>query len=139
VRYDVNMDALLRGHGITRFTARELCPVGRTWGGVTLKAPPCVLWANIIPTVRVAQQAREHFGRPMIVNSGYRDPDYNRAVGSSPGSQHVRFTAMDVRIAGVTPRGLYDWFVQHPEAGRMGIGLYPTFVHIDKRGAAARW
>jgi uncharacterized protein YcbK (DUF882 family) len=73
------------------------------------------------------------------VSSGYRDPAYNQAVGGAPGSQHVRFTAMDVHIPGVEVRDLWQWFMRHPEAPRMGIGLYRTFVHIDTRGSAARW
>jgi hypothetical protein len=137
--YLKDMDPYLAGHGITRFTARELCPVGRRAGNALLRAPPCTLWANIIPTARLAQQAREHFGLPMIVNSGYRDAEYNRAVGSTSGSLHVTFRAMDVRVNGIAPRAIYDWFDGHAEAHRLGLGLYPMFVHIDTRGSRARW
>jgi hypothetical protein len=137
--YERDMPPYLAGQGVTRFTARELCPVGRVHAGVALRAPHCDLWANIVPTALLAQEAREHFGRPMIVNSGYRDLAYNHAVGSTPGSLHVQFRALDVRIPGVTPRALYDWFDRHPQGGRIGLGLYPTFVHIDTRGHRARW
>jgi hypothetical protein len=135
-----DFDAYLRGHGITRFTSRELCPVGRTRGAVALQAPPCALWVNIIATAQLAQEAREAFGRPMTVTSGYRDPAYNRAIGGATMSTHVEFRAMDVHIPGISPRQLYDWFDAHAESQRIGLGVYSSgFVHIDTRGTRARW
>jgi uncharacterized protein YcbK (DUF882 family) len=135
-----DFDAYLRGHGVVRFTARELCNVGRKAGDVELQAPPCDLWDRIIPTALLAQEAREHFGAPMTVNSGYRDLAYNRAVGSTDGSVHVQFRAMDIVIPGVTPARLYGWLDRHPEwGGKIGLGRYPTFVHLDCRGHRARW
>jgi uncharacterized protein YcbK (DUF882 family) len=134
-----DFDAYLKGHGITRFTAAELCPVGRVAGGVTLQAPPCELWDRIIPTLRIMQEAREHYGRPMTVTSGYRSLAYNRAIGSTDGSLHVQFRACDVSMQGITPRQLRDWFDLHAESGKLGLGLYNTFVHIDTRGTRARW
>jgi uncharacterized protein YcbK (DUF882 family) len=128
--YEEGMGALLVSHGVTRFTARELCQVGRSNAGVILKAPPASLWPNIIPTAKIAQEAREHFGEPMLINSGYRDPAYNRAVGSSS-RRHVDFFALDVRLARTPTRALYDWLTRHPEAGKMGLGYYPGFVHMD--------
>jgi hypothetical protein len=135
-----DFDAYLRGHGITRFTARELCPVGRMRGAVALQAPPCALWVNIIATAQLAQEAREYFRRPMTVTSGYRDEAYNRAVGGSGASLHMEFRAMDVSIPGIDPRSLYWWLDMHAESQRIGLGLYDTgFVHLDTRGTRARW
>lgn len=137
-----DFDAFLRGHGITRFSARELCPVGRLADGTgpALEAPPCEQWTNIIPTVKIAQEAREHFGRPLFINSGYRDPEYNRAIGGAPESQHMRFGALDMAFRGVvTPSDLFRWLDRHPESGRFGLGLYYTFVHLDTRGSRVRW
>jgi uncharacterized protein YcbK (DUF882 family) len=136
--YEEGMGALLESHGIIWFTARELCPVGRSNAGVILEAPPAKLWKNIVPTVKIAQEAREHFGEAMIVTSGYRDQAYNRAVGSSS-RRHVDFFALDVRLAGTPTRQLFDWLDRHPQAGRLGLGYYPTFVHVDTMGTRARW
>jgi hypothetical protein len=138
--YTVDFDALLAGHGITRFSARELCPVGRrTPSGVALKAPPCELWGNIVPTLRVAEWLRGHFGTLVIVNSGYRDAAYNRAVGSTDNSMHVQFRAMDIVLPGISSARVVQALETHPEASRMGIGTYSSFVHIDVRGSRARW
>jgi hypothetical protein len=139
VKYIPDFDALLRGYDVRYFTARELCPVGRLAGGVVLKAPPCGIWGNILPTVRILDELRAFYGKPVIVNSGYRDAAYNRAVGSTPGSMHTQFRALDFSIAAIQPRSLYEWLDRHREADRIGLGLYPTFVHLDTRGHRARW
>lgn len=45
---------------------------------------------------KVLQPLRDKFGHPIIVNSGYRSPLVNKAVGGAPGSQHVRAEAVDI-------------------------------------------
>jgi uncharacterized protein YcbK (DUF882 family) len=137
--YYEHFGAMLRGHGIENFTARELAPVGRRVGAAVLQAPPCDLWSNIIPTLRVAEWLRGYFAKPVIVNSGYRDRIYNRAVGSTDASQHIRFTALDIRVPGVTSDEIVRVLEAHEDRDRLGIGRYSTFVHIDTRGQRARW
>jgi uncharacterized protein YcbK (DUF882 family) len=129
--YDRDMPAFLRGHGITRFSADELCPVGKkNKRGDVLQAPPCELWSNIIEVAQLAEEARNHFGVPLDVNSGYRDLVYNAGVGSTS-DRHVRFAALDLASKGVTSKALHAWLSTHPKRHRMGLGLYPTFVHVD--------
>lgn len=49
------------------------------------------------------QKIRNHFGRPMTVTCGLRDPAYNRALsGSIPNSLHLVGRACDFNIPGVT-------------------------------------
>lgn len=146
--YDEVMGKVMEAAGVKYFTAAEVCPVGRITHDrmgrpVALKAPPAKLFGNILPTLEVADWLREAYG-PIVVNSGYRDPDYNRAVGSTDGSMHVRFNALDLRPVRVSVRTLHRAALSHPLAHRMGIGLYDSFIHIDTRGllcetAPARW
>lgn len=49
----------------------------------------------------VLQPLRDGLGRPLRVNSGFRSPPVNKAVGSSMTSQHVRGEAADIECAGV--------------------------------------
>ena len=42
-------------------------------------------------------------GKPVMVNSGYRSPQVNLAVGSKPTSQHCLGCAADIRVPGMTP------------------------------------
>lgn len=77
---------------------------------------------------------------PLAVNSAYRTPAYNAAVGGSPGSQHVQGRALDLRPT--DPRYLADLYAvirSRAEAvlAIRGIGRYATFVHMDTRPTAA--
>jgi len=54
-----------------------------------------LLAENILQPVRTA------YGRGVKVNSGYRSPDVNAAVGGSRTSDHTRGMAADIEIPGV--------------------------------------
>ena len=45
----------------------------------------------------VLDPLREAWGRPIVVNSGYRCPKLNRAVGGVARSQHIKGEAADIR------------------------------------------
>ena len=38
---------------------------------------------------------------PIIINSGFRSPEVNRAVGGSPTSNHLTGCAVDIRVCGM--------------------------------------
>lgn len=38
---------------------------------------------------------------PIIINSGFRSPEVNKAVGGSPTSNHLTGCAVDIRVAGI--------------------------------------
>lgn len=105
------------------------------------ETPDRNLWANIVPTLRVVDDLRDHFGKPCIITSSYRSPRYNAKVGGAPQSYHTRFNALDIKINGVSPRKVYDVLNNWRHHGRFagGLGLYSTFVHIDTRGRNATW
>ena len=46
----------------------------------------------------VLDPLREAWGSPIRVNSGYRCPELNEAVGGTPGSQHLRGEAADITV-----------------------------------------
>ena len=115
----------------------------RERNGVKNSPPRKRLWKNIVPTQRVVDDLRESFGKPCRILSSYRAPDYNRAVGGAPLSQHKEFTALDITIDGISPQRVYDRLIEWRKAGKFigGLGLYPSsgFVHIDTRGRNATW
>ena len=47
----------------------------------------------------VLDPAREKWGKPILVTSGYRCPELNKAVGGVPTSQHLKGEAADI-VAG---------------------------------------
>lgn len=121
----------------------------RTRGAVRNSLPPEALWPNIIKTLVVIDEIRHRYGAPAEVTSAYRSPAYNRAVGGEAASFHMRNMAVDLvvddpkrfRKIAASLRGKT---FKLPENGgtfvwRGGIGLYPSFVHVDCRGYDASW
>lgn len=88
--------------------------------------------------VDVLQKIRNHFGKPVNINSGYRTPTYNKKVGGVAQSQHLYGTAVDVYINGVTPKAVAE-YAETLLGNKGGIGIYSSFTHIDVREAKARW
>jgi hypothetical protein len=58
---------------------------------------------------KVLQPVRDHFGKGVKVNSGFRHPDVNAAVGGSKTSDHCRGQAADIEIPGVPNAELAEW------------------------------
>ncbi|MFP6864554.1 MAG: D-Ala-D-Ala carboxypeptidase family metallohydrolase [Roseibacillus sp.] len=110
--------------------------------GIANNLPPESLWEKLIPTLKVADEIRDRLELPLCrITSGYRTPNYNAVIpGAVRGSYHTRNQALDL-IYFCTTRKAYDMAVKLRQEGffRGGIGLYPTFIHLDTRGYAATW
>ena len=59
--------------------------------------------------VHVLQPVRDHYGKGVKVNSGFRHPDVNAKVGGSKTSDHCRGMAVDIEIPGVPNAELAEW------------------------------
>lgn len=93
---------------------------------------------NLIELAKDLQFIRNHYDKPMIITSGYRDPVTNRRVGGARRSRHTLGQAADFRIAGVHPRQVANWLASS-KLGNNGIGDSARFTHYDTRGYRARW
>jgi len=85
---------------------------------------------------------REHFQKPVKINSGYRSPEWNAKIGGAENSQHLLGKAADVVIDGISPDEVADAIEFLIDGGMMkqgGLGRYKTFTHYDIRGRKARW
>ena len=60
----------------------------------------------------VLDPLRQALGRRVIVNSGYRSPAVNRAVGGYHESQHMRGEAADIAVPGMDARFLAEAIVR---------------------------
>lgn len=89
-------------------------------------------------TLQVLEAVRQHFGKPVIVNSACRCPDHNRAIGGAANSQHLYGRACDIRIKGIDPDDVHDW--TDANFPFVSLGRYATFTHVDTRSdGPARW
>ena len=75
------------------FTLRELT---KTNTGIQNNPSEIEIERLRILCEKVLQPLRDKFGHPIIVNSGYRSPLVNKAVGGAPNSQHSRAEAADI-------------------------------------------
>ena len=84
-------------------------------------------------TLTVLQPLRDRVGHPLRINSGYRCPELNRAVGGVPTSQHVKGEAADVAAA--DPYLLAKVVRDTPEIWNEvdQMILYPAFIHLSHR------
>lgn len=116
----------------TNFTVSEFACHGRG----------CCSTAHIdTGLVSILQRIRDHFGKPVTINSGYRCPAHNKAVGGAIGSYHAKGMAADIAVEGVAPAEVAKYA---ESIGVRGIGLYETakdgyFVHVDTRTVKSFW
>ena len=110
--------------------------------GIENTLPPRHLWEKLAPTLKAADELRERLELPLCrITSGYRSPRYNAIIpGAVRGSYHTRNQALDL-IYFCSAQKAFQMALQLRKEGffRGGIGLYPTFIHLDTRGYAATW
>ncbi len=74
------------------------------------------------------ERVREQLGRPLVINSAYRDPEYNARIGGARMSRHKVGDAFDISLKGQDRHKLHRLC---KDAGFTGFGLYKTFLHVD--------
>ena len=88
---------------------------------------------------KVLQPVREHFGKSVNVNSGYRSPELNSspAVGGSKTSDHCKGMAADIEIAGVANAELAQWIMNNLDYTQLILEFYTQgipdsgWVHVS--------
>jgi uncharacterized protein YcbK (DUF882 family) len=64
---------------------------------------------------KVLQPVRDHYGKGVKVNSGFRAPAVNQATGGSKSSDHCLGRAADIEIPGVANADLAQWIMDNLE------------------------
>ena len=148
--YRLEIQKIIDRYDITNFTIDKIT---RGW------EVPKELIQNIVPTLRVLQALRTHLDRAVVISGTYRDELYNQAVKGRPNSLHLFNNAIDFTIVekNYVKKAYQLWTIYkvldswdrqgHFDflgKGKMGLGRYNTFIHIDTRGtlnrpSPARW
>lgn len=88
--------------------------------------------------VYYCEMIRQHFDKPININSGYRTPAHNaKTPDAASNSYHMYGKAADIKVSGIEiQREVADYA---RSIGVKGIGTYSTFVHIDTRTNGYEW
>lgn len=123
------------------FSIRELTRSGvATKRHINNTPPPEVVETLSELADKLLDPLREAWGSPITVNSGYRSPALNKAVGGSPSSQHLRGEAADItagspesnrRLFGMAAAGGFDFDQLIDEHNY-------SWIHISYREGANR-
>jgi len=76
----------------------------------------------------VLQPIRNHYKRGVKVNSGFRHPNVNAAVGGSKTSDHCRGQAADIEIPGVANAELAEWIEKNLKFTQLILEFYTPGV-----------
>lgn len=80
------------------FTLRELTRSTTAQRKGIDNTPSDTVIVNLLALAQnVLQPLRDHAGEPLTINSGYRSPALNRAVGGVANSQHLTGEAADIK------------------------------------------
>ncbi|MHC2297770.1 uncharacterized protein YcbK (DUF882 family) [Rhizobium mongolense] len=88
--------------------------------------------------LNVIKAVETHFGKPVIVTSGYRDAGHNRMVGGAEESMHKTCDAADIKIDGVSKWEIAAFIRSLPNRGGVGTYCHTESVHLDT-GKSRDW
>ena len=77
---------------------------------------------------KVLQPVRDHYGKGVKVNSGYRHPEVNAKVGGSKTSDHCKGQAADIEIPGVPNADLAKWIAENLDFTQVILEFYTQGV-----------
>jgi zinc D-Ala-D-Ala carboxypeptidase len=72
---------------------------------------------------------RDKFDKPIHINSGFRTPAHNEAVGGAENSSHLKGLAVDIACDNSIDR--FDLINCLLDVGFSRIGVAKTFIHAD--------
>lgn len=119
------------------FTINELCAT--THKGIP-NIPDATIKAKLTALVdNVLDPAREWYGKPIKINSGYRCPKLNAAVGGVPTSQHQKGEAADITTGTVAENArLYDYIRTHLPYDQLINEYGFKWIHVSFRASGNR-
>lgn len=91
--------------------------------------PPCSLQDMDDWAMELFDRVREDAGIPLVINSAYRTPEYEKKQGRSGNSAHTRGVALDIKCTSSANR--YKIVKALFENGCTRIGIGKTFIHAD--------
>ena len=91
----------------------------------------------------IVQQVRDNFG-VTVINSGYRGPPLNEAVGGSATSQHCKGEAVDIECPGTPNYDVAKWIESNLDFDQLILEFYTPgipdsgWVHVSYKSEGNR-
>lgn len=93
------------------------------------------------------QKFQDFINLPIVINSGFRCPEYNKRIDGAENSLHLTGEAVDIGIRTTLSNGSQYW-LSGPEILKLlhksgvcfgGIGVGGTYLHLDTRKTPDFW
>jgi len=79
---------------------------------------------------------REYFNKPIIISSGYRSPELNRAIGGAKYSRHIYGKAADFYIHNIPPQEIFNSIIQLQQNNLVDFETlileFNSWIHISR-------
>ena len=83
----------------------------------------------------IFEPIRKHFGVPIMISSGYRSKELNKAIGGATTSQHLLGQAIDIDMdgtsKGVTNKMVFDYIKAHLNFDQLINEFDYSWVHVS--------
>ena len=95
------------------------------------------LQSMILLSEKIFEPLRIHVGGPIKINSFYRGPELNKAIGGSAKSQHCKGQAMDIddTYGNASNKEMFNWIKANLDYDQMiwefGTDENPDWVHVS--------
>ncbi len=127
------------------FTIEELCASDTAQRRGIDNRPSAAISGKLQTLIeQLLDPIRAAWGGPIAVNSGYRSPDLNKAVGGVSTSQHLKGEAADISVGSpALNKQLFDRIVSLRDEGRIAFDQLIDesgykWIHISYRAGANR-
>lgn len=122
------------------FTVEELCHSDTAFRKGIDNTPDADVLANLDILMAGLERVRKLLGHPMYINSGYRGPKLNAAIGGSKTSAHMKGLAADFVCPGFgPPLEICQLLQAHAEEIRFdqiiqeGTWVHIAFADVDQK------
>jgi len=93
--------------------------------------PESVALENLSRLAEKLEEVRKVLGKPIMINSAYRSPEVNSAVGGVKTSQHCLGCAADIRVPGMTPDEVVKAIIASKIQYDQLIREFDSWTHIS--------
>lgn len=100
-------------------------------------SPACKIEDMDVEFLRILDNVRAFYGRPITLTCAYRSRDYDKSKGRDGSSYHCKGRAVDVYCRDPYHRAELVYAAQ--ACGLNGIGIGKNFIHLDNRVVRTMW